>query len=161
MTVIGTTYPPMSDNVITRLLERMEEIRASWGFTPTGSCLAFSYSLTNVGKHLLLLKGSKDCTMGIGGFSHPRPPFALPRLVKATSAKSTSCSVTSAIGLSPRSLMYNAVRPRDPEPCSTPAIHARATSRSVVISNPGITIDRYPKRTICVHRGGCDLQCVQ
>ena len=67
MTVIGTTYPPMSDNVITRLFEKMEEIRANWRFTPTGSCLAFSSCPTSVEKNLLLLQGTKDCSVEIGG----------------------------------------------------------------------------------------------
>ena len=161
MTVIGTTYPPMSDNVITRLFERMEGIRANWRFTPTGSCPAFSYSPTSVEKNLILLEGSKDCSVGIGGFSHPRPLFNLPRLVRATGAKSMSCSVTSAIGTERSYAIQKAMRPRDPEHCSMPATNARAASQSVVITNNIITIDQNPKRTICIHRGGCDLQCVQ
>ena len=67
MTVIGTTYPPMSDIVITRLSERMQAIRANWRFTPTGNCLAFSSCPTSVEKNLLLLQGTKDCSVEIGG----------------------------------------------------------------------------------------------
>ena len=67
MTVIGTTYPPMSDNVITRLFEKMAEIRANWRFTPTCSLLEFLYSPKSVKKNLLLLEGSKDCSVEIGG----------------------------------------------------------------------------------------------
>ena len=144
MTVIGTPYPPMSDNVITRLFEKMEEIRANWRFTPTGSLLEFLYSPKSVKRNMLLLEGSKDCSVEIGGFSHPRPPLNLPHSVKATGAKSTSCSVMSAIGLSPSCSIQKAMCPRDPEPCSTQTIRACAASRGVVMTNFIIAVRPVP-----------------
>ena len=130
------------------------EIRANWSFTATGSFLAFLYSPASVEKNLLLLEGTKDCPMGIVEFSGPSPPSNLPRLIRATSAKSTSYSVTSAIGLSPSYAMHNAIRPRVPEPCSTQVIHEYAASRSVVMTNSIIVIRPIPQKELfCVRRG--------